>query len=118
MFLALSALYAWTAKTTDIKSAFLQGKPMDRNLCIHLPKGFEVSGYIWKLNTCLYGLNDAARKLYLSVKDTLLDSGCKTAEYEPSLFVYKVDNVLNGLLLTHVDDFLHAGQAQSYLTEM
>ena len=39
-------------------------------------------------------------------------------QYEPSLFVYKVNNVLNGLLLTHVDDFLHAGQAQSYLTEM
>ena len=70
MFWALSALYGWTVKTTDIKSAFLQGKPMDRNLCIQPTKSFEVSDYFWKLNTCLYGLNmlnDAARKFFLSV---------------------------------------------------
>ncbi len=114
VFLALCAYFGWVVMTTDIKSAFLQGKEIERDVFLQPPKGFEKENKLWKLKKCLYGLNDAARKFYLSVKETLLSCGCVMQEYEPALFVYKKDGVIQGILLSHVDDFLHAGTEVFY----
>lgn len=109
LFLALCVSFQWLVKSTDIKSAFLQGKDMDRDLYIQPPKGFETPGKLWKLKKCLYGLNDAARKFYLSVKESLVSLGCVVSNLEPAIFVYCVNGTVHGLIVCHVDDFLHAG---------
>ena len=60
-FLFIASNHQWQVKTTDIKSAFLQGQPLERDVYIDPPKEAKVKeGIIWHLNTCLYGLNDAA----------------------------------------------------------
>ena len=65
LFLTIAALKGWIVKTTDIKSAFLQGKVLDRDVYLMPPKEAGVhDGKLQKLRRCLYGLNDAARQFY------------------------------------------------------
>jgi transposase InsO family protein/ribonuclease HI len=112
VFLAICSSLSWTVCTTDIKSAFLQGQDLDRDVFIKPPSGFEDRHKLWKLKKCLYGLNDAARKFYLSVKSCLLRLGCKMSNLEPAFFVYKTGDVIHGVILCHVDDFLHGGDSE------
>ena len=47
-FLAMAASHEWTIKTTDIKSDFLQGNPLKRDVYIQPPKEAKVQkGFIW-----------------------------------------------------------------------
>jgi len=109
VFIVLCHMYGWTVKTMDIKSAFLQGETLSREVLVQPPRGYEMEGKLWKLRKCLYGLNDAARAFYMSVKHTLLQLGCQTSDLEPAMFLYQVNGTLRGFILTHVDDFLYGG---------
>ena len=110
LFLAFVARTGWEIGTTDIKSAFLQGKELERDVYIRPPKEARIDGRVWKLRKCLYGLGDASRQFYLSVREEMLKLGCEQCEIEPSLF-YKLSEKgkLEGILVSHIDDFLHAG---------
>lgn len=112
MMLAVSVAKNWTVKATDIKSAFLQGSVLQRDVYLKPPKEANVEdGVVWKLKRCLYGLNDAARKFYDSIVEELQQLGCKKSYYDPSLFSKVDNNVCSGILVSHIDDFLHAGDA-------
>ena len=110
MILAICVAMGWKVKTTDIKSAFLQGRALDRDVFLIPPReaGLE-PGKLWKLNHCLYGLNDAARQFYYSVVDELTMLGCIQSKLDPALFLWFSDGKLAGVIGSHVDDFLHAG---------
>ncbi|CAC5357016.1 unnamed protein product [Mytilus coruscus] len=109
IFLTFAASKKWTAKITDIKSAFLQGTyvhikpPVESDT----PKGFN-----WKLEHGLYGLKDGARQFYISVKDELLNLGCRQSKLDPALFILTVKGSVQGVFCCHVDDFLHAGNEE------
>ena len=107
--LTIAASKSWQIKTTDIKSAFLQGKKMDREVHLAPPKEAKITGIIWKLKHCIYGLNDAARHFYHSVQELLLSVGCRQCQLDPALFSYIKEKTLIGIVACHVDDFLHAG---------
>ena len=53
-------LNGWKISTMDIKSAFLQGKPIERGAYLKSPKEAHTKK-IWKLNTKVYGLGDSPR---------------------------------------------------------
>lgn len=81
IFLTVSASKKWKVKTTDIKSAFLQGKELNRDVFIKPPKESDTEmGFIWKLKHGLYGLKGGARQFYMSVKDELDKLGCKQSK--------------------------------------
>ena len=109
--LALIASRKWKLRSIDIKAAFLQGKKMERE--VHLippPEACEREDYVWKLNTCIYGLTDASRTWYLSVKAFLNNIGVYECRFDPCIFrCYDAKGNLCGILCTHVDDFLFAG---------
>ena len=109
--LSIAASYEWPVKTTDIKSAFLQSKPIERDVYIQPPAEADLpEGSVWRLKRCLYGLNDAARQFYASVVDTLLELGCERSSLDPSLFYkHSGDGKLCGIIVSHIDDFLHCG---------
>ena len=112
MVLAIAASQAWVIKSTDIKSAFLQGQQIERDVFLKPPKESSTKqGEIWKLRRCLYGLNDAARQFYNSLSMELLKLGCVRNTLDPALFMVYHDSKLAGVLVSHVDDFLHAGNA-------
>ena len=111
IFLATVSCKNWTVKTTDIRSAFLKGKELRRDVYIKPPKESETDeGVVWKLKHGLYGLKDGARQFYISVKEELLKLGCKISEMDPAMFYLHKGDKLSGTVCCHVDDFLHAGE--------
>lgn len=109
ILLTIAAHKQWTIKTTDIKSAFLYGKELSRDVCLRPPNESGVSERIlWKLRHCLYGLKDGARQFNLGVQEKLVKLGCKQSYLDPTVFVLQTHG-LNGIICCHVDDFLHAG---------
>ena len=110
--LAVARARSWRLATIDIKSAFLQGIPLtDREVrVIPPPEAGVKSGYVWKLNICLYGLQDASLRFYFKVREVMNKLNMKQSKYDPALFIDhdKAGNV-RGVVGTHVDDFLLAG---------
>ena len=110
LFLSVAALAKWTVKPTDIKSAFLQGKELDRNIYIKPPTESKApQRIIWKLRHSLYGLKDGARQFYESVKEELLKLGFTECKLDPAVLYIQEDKKLRGVICCHVDDFFHEG---------
>ena len=109
ILLSLAALNKWTIETTDIKSAFLQGNKLEREVFVKPPKEAEMKGKLWKLEKCLYGLKDASRQWYKKVQDKLDDLGFKRSKYDQGLFYKLQGGKLIGMIGLHVDDFLTCG---------
>ena len=57
----------------------------------------------------MYGLVDASRNWFLSVKKELVQLKCEQSKLDPALFYWHQEGKLEGLFLMHVDDFLWAG---------
>ena len=113
IILSITTSKGWLIKTTDIKSAFLQGKQIEREVYLRPPKEARTpAGIVWKLKHCLYGLNDAARHFYKSVKECLERIGCTQSALDPALFYMTKQGELIGFIACHVDDFLHAGNQE------
>ena len=108
--MAISSINNWTIKTTDIKSAFLQGREIRWDVYVKPQKESDTAkGIIWKLKHGYYGLKDGAIQFYLSVKEELLRLGCKMCDIDPAVFFLNNGGKLSGIICCHVDDFLHAG---------
>ena len=71
----------------DIETAFLQGKNFDRQVYLSPPSEASVpEGYLWKLCKCAYGLSDASRTWYLTVRDELMKLGAVPSKYDQAIF--------------------------------
>ena len=100
----------WTCQSMDIKTAFLQSKQFNRLVYLNPPPEANVpSGYIWKLLKCVYGLTDASRSWYLTVKDELLKLRAESSKYDEAIFTWYYQNKLHGIITIHVDDFCFGG---------
>ena len=67
MILAIVSSKRWLVKTTDIKSAFLQGKQLHREVYIRPSKEISTPGnIIWKLKHGIYGLKDGQDRFFLA----------------------------------------------------
>jgi hypothetical protein len=113
VLMAIAAWRKWPIKTRDIKSAFLQGKDIDREVFVLPPPEAQDKNkwMIWQLKKSLYGLNDAARQFYDSVEAELVRLGAKRSQVDPALFYVEQDGEIIGALATHIDDFMHCGNA-------
>ena len=99
----------WTCCAIDIKSAFLQGRSIEREVYVKPPKEAGVPlNKIWKLKKNVYGISDASRSWYFSVKETLVALDCQVCLNDPCIFVWYVDTV-QGIICVHVDDFIYGG---------
>ncbi len=98
----------------DVEKAFLQSGSIDRKVFVRPPKEAGVDDQkVWQLNVAAYGLTDAARRWYLKLKETLLDCELMMCEVEPAVFYMRDSKeVLKGIMVTHVDDFLFAGEGK------
>merc|ERR1712002_1135235 len=105
----LSANFNFKIVSMDIRVTFLQAKTLDREVFVRPPKDQEKKGVIWKLLKPLYGLDDASRKFYLKVKETLKNMGLKTLPGDEAVYYQHKNGKLEGMLLSHVDDFTIAG---------
>jgi hypothetical protein len=102
-----AVIQSWQVQSIDITSAFLQGFPLEREVFLQPPRDICSPDFCWKLNRCIYDLNDAPRKWYNKVHDVMLKLGGKVSVYDNALFLWHDDgNNLVGLLACHVDDFV------------
>ena len=110
IMLSTVASKQWIINSIDIRSAFLQGKPIERDVFIVPPDTANTSNVLWKLEKCIYGLNDAARMWYFAVWQQLKSLGCQRSAIDYGIF-YFIDehDGLTGIIQAHVDDFLWAG---------
>merc|ERR1712240_381469 len=109
LLMTLSANFNFKIVSMDIRAAFLQAKTLDREVFVRPPNDIEKEGVIWKLLKPLYGLDDASRKFYLTVKETLQKMGLKTLPGDDAVYYEHKNGKLMGLILSHVDDFTIAG---------
>ena len=107
--LAIAANEDWNIETIDIKAAFLQGRPIDRDVFVLPPEEARREGFIWRLRKTAYGLIDAARSWFMSVRDELLKAKCKQSQLDKAVFRWYCENKLEGIVLLHVDDFFMTG---------
>ena len=83
---------------------------MDRLILVKPPKEKRTdSNMVWRLKKPVYGLNDAARAWFMTVKEELILYGCVQMPLDKSVFVYQPNGEFSGFLNIHVDDFLGAG---------
>ena len=110
IFFSVIASKDWCCNSMDIKAAFLQGREITRNVYVKPPLEAKCDkNTLWKLNKSVYGLKDASREWYLTIKTLLMNQGCKQLLTDPSAFCYYENDVLSGVFLMHVDDFLWGG---------
>lgn len=112
LLLALAAAKGWDIQTSDIKSAFLQGSKLEREVYVKPPKEADDKGKLWRLLKCLYGLKDASRQWYVKVVKCLKSVGFKKSRFDAGLFYLIKDGQLIALIGLHVDDFLHVGNSE------
>nr|CAB3262901.1 uncharacterized protein LOC100184952 [Phallusia mammillata] len=110
VLLSIAKQQKWELKSIDIKTAFLQGETLDRNIYVKPPREANCSkDVIWKLEKCVYGLVDASKSWYRRVKQFMLDHGAKISILDRAIFYWHDGNVLHGYISVYVDDFLWAG---------
>ena len=95
--------------SADIKSAFLQGKSLNRKVYVTPPPEANDEGYLWLLEKAAYGLVDGSRLFYLELKNRLEHLGMKELSGDPGLFTMHEGGRLIGIVCCHVDDLLMAG---------
>ena len=106
--LAIISSHQWQASSLNVKSAFLQGNQIDRDLYLKPPKEAD-TGNLWKLKTTVYGLSDASRVWYLRAKEELFKVGREMCKYVEAIFYWRSQNILQGIISCHVDDFCWGG---------
>ena len=95
----------WTVLTLTQHS--YKKKPIAGDIFIVPPPEAHTTK-LWKLQKCVYSLNDAARKWYFAMYKELEKLGCHRSSIDYGVFFWYYDNQLSGLFQSHVDDFLWA----------
>ena len=112
MLLAIISSNNWKLHSLDVKSAFLQGSLLERDVFIKPPKEANTS-CLWKMLRCPYGLADAGRLWYLRLKDELFVLCMVQCTYDYAVFMwFDPQGNLAGIMAIHVDDIIFGGSEQ------
>ena len=107
--LIIAANEGFKVKSIYIKSAFLQGKALDRQIFVLPPKEASKEGKLWLLKQAAYGILDGGRMFYLKLSETLESLGLHKVHADGALFTFVKNGKLHGLVASHIDDLLIAG---------
>ena len=116
ILLSIAASNNWTINSIDFKSAYLQGEDLDRDIFLIPPKEANTKN-LWKLNKCVYGINDAGRKWYNQLRKDIISLGSTVSQLDQAVFYMREAEKLAGVIVLHVDDTLWAGN-QSFETNV
>ena len=109
---AIAASKEWPLEVSDVKSAFLQGDELDRELYMD-PAEEKKPSVIWRLDKAFYGLNDAPLKWYELLDKELITLGCVHSKLDTASYIYREEEQLAGMACIHVDDVIVAGNKPS-----
>ena len=112
LVLSIIASHSWKVNSLDVKTAFLQGCEIDRDVFIRPPIEANAKG-IWRLNKTVYGLADASRSWYLKLKEELTRLHGKPTTLDGGIFVWhNSKKELVGIMGCFVDDVLWGGESE------
>ena len=75
-----------TVSALDLKVAYLQARPLNRDIFMRHPKGWcRYNGELWKLEKPAYDLAESGRFWQLCIEDWLLNYGFQTILVFPQL---------------------------------
>ena len=100
--------YGWTLHELDVKTAFLQGEAIVREVFLK-PPAEAMTKMLGKLRKCVYGLNDAARKFYDKISKFFLKLGMSQCNVGRAFFYIMDTNGVCGAICIHVGDMLYGG---------
>ena len=110
--LTIAANEGFVVKSGDIKSAYLQGMDIEREIYVKPPLQAGLSGKLWLLKKGAYGIADGGRLFNLRLVKELTDLGMHQVHADGTLFSYVKDGKLHGLIVSHVDDLLIMGNSK------
>ena len=110
--LSIAANEGFEIFSADIKSAFLQGRSLERKVFVLPPSEAKMDGKLWLLQKGAYGLIDGSRLFYLELKEKLEKLGLRQISGDSAVFTYHKAGKLMGLVCIHVDDLLLMGNGQ------
>ena len=113
--LAIMKFKKWNCYTLDVKTAYLQGDDIQRDVYLKPPGEGDWNG-LWKLKKTVYGLKDAAKAWYVKVVKVVEELRGVRSRLEPNIFFWREGEDIQGVLCTHVDDFCYGG-TESFLRE-
>ena len=115
LFYLIAAKNNWKIRTADVKAAFLQGAPLEREVFVKPLKERRIPGILWQMLKGAYGLVDASRGFFLEVAKTAVELGCVQSIHDPCMYMYYLqDGTLDGMVMTHVDDMLHGSGGSEF----
>ena len=107
--LTIAANEKFKIKCGDIKSAYLQGNDMDREIFVKPPEEAKAGNNLWQLVKGAYGIMDGGRLFYLKLRETLKNLGMHEVHSDGAVFSYVKKGKLHGLIISNVDDLLMIG---------
>jgi hypothetical protein len=118
VFLALVALFKLACQQLDVRTAFLNAALVEE-VYMQPPPGFPCSNpaHVWRLNKALYGLRQASRAWYQTLKRALAAMGFVPSEADPSVFVRRSADGLT-VQVFYVDDCLAAARGDAEITAL
>ena len=112
IILGVAQSKSWMLTMADVKATFLQGLPLtERVVRVKPPPEAKVpAGHVWELQVAIYGLQDASLRFHWKVCKVFKELGLKQSRLDPAVFYsFNSRGELQGVIGTHVDDFLMAG---------
>ena len=115
--LQVAASMGWRLHQGDIESAFLNGRPMTREIYLRAPReGLPAvdghpaipPGTIMRARKSVYGLNDAPFEWHAEHVRGLQEVGWTKSKINPTVMLFWREGKLEGVLNMHVDDDLMA----------
>ena len=113
--LSTCASKRWKIRGGDITASFLQGEPMERTLILSPPPGGLPGvepGSLLVARKPVYGTRDAPRGFWRRLHRVCLEQGLEAIPLEHACYVLKKEGRVAGVLISHVDDILWAGEQQ------
>ena len=105
----------------DVKTAYLNA-PIDHEIYIDQPEGFEVQGqngkpFVCKLKKSLYGLKQSGRNWHNLLHDYLINEGFSQSQADSCVFT-KINGQSRTIIVVWVDDLVIATSGETELNEL
>lgn len=107
--LCLAATNDLELRQLDVKTAYLNG-PLDEEIYMKAPEGFQFRRPFWHLRKGLYGLRQAGRQWYLTLHQAYTDLGFQRCKLDWSIYTHRSTLSLS-ISATSVDDILLASNS-------
>jgi Reverse transcriptase (RNA-dependent DNA polymerase) len=99
----------------DVSTAYLNA-PIDKDIYLRPPPGYQVKGKVWKLKRAVYGLKQSGRLWFEHSREVFESLGFKCCGIDPCLYFQGLDDTLV-VVVQYVDDYLFMGPNEEIVNQ-